>query len=208
MDYKKMLAKVLGEKELLEIDVQGIKDDESLFHELVNRKAILLADWSGENKEGMLYHFFNSRLQSMLGKHLSVSEEDVYQKFNQETEESKRGDFIPFALSYFDKLLKKLGARIVLLDLENDTYNIMVSYKKDAPKLKSIKSDFWKLSTLEQKQGRVVIYIICPECKDTAYYDMSIEEESNMKNVKCEKCGTLFWDESANEVVNMEKTYY
>ena len=37
---------------------------------------------------------------------------------------------------------------------------------------------------------------------------MSIEEESNMKNVKCEKCGTLFWDESANEVVNMEKTYY
>ncbi len=30
-----MLAKVLGEKELLEIDVQGIKDDESLFHELV-----------------------------------------------------------------------------------------------------------------------------------------------------------------------------
>ena len=53
-----------------------------------------------------------------------------------------------------------------------------------------------------------VIYIICPECKDTAYYDMSIEEESNMKNVKCEKCGTLFWDESANEVVNMEKTYY
>ena len=42
MDYKKMLAKVLGEKELMEIDVQGIKDDESLFHELVNRKAILL----------------------------------------------------------------------------------------------------------------------------------------------------------------------
>lgn len=100
-----MLAKVLGEKELLEIDVQGIKDDESLFHELVNRKAILLADWSGEDKEGMLYHFFNNRLQSMLGKHLSVSEEDVYQKFNQETEESKRGDFIPFALSYFDKLV-------------------------------------------------------------------------------------------------------
>lgn len=52
-----MLAKVLGEKELMEIDVQGIKDDESLFHELVNRKAILLADWSGEDKEGMLYHF-------------------------------------------------------------------------------------------------------------------------------------------------------
>ncbi len=48
-----MLAKVLGEKELMEIDVQGIKDDESLFHELVNRKAILLADWSGEDKEGM-----------------------------------------------------------------------------------------------------------------------------------------------------------
>ena len=56
----------------MEIDVQGIKDDESLFHELVNRKAILLADWSGEDKEGMLYHFFNNRLQSM-------HEESIYQ---------------------------------------------------------------------------------------------------------------------------------
>ena len=37
---------------------------------------------------------------------------------------------------------------------------------------------------------------------------MSIEEESHQANVKCEKCGTLFWDGNANEVVKMEKTYY
>ena len=208
MNYKTMLAKVLGEKELMEMNVQTIKDDESLFYKLVDKNFLLLVDWSGEDRQGMLYNFFNNRLQSMLGVQLVVSEDEVYQKYNQEIEEPKRGDFIPFALSYFDKQLEKLGARVVLLDLENDTYNILVAYKKDAKKLKSIKSDFWKLSTLEQKQGRVVISITCPNCKDFACYDMLIEEESNMANEKCEVCGTLFWDENANEVVEMEKTYY
>ncbi len=208
MNYKTMLAKVLGEKELAEMNVKAIKDDESLFDELTNKKFLLVVDWSGEDKEGMLYGFFDSRLQSMLGIRLDVPEEEVYQKYNQEIEDPQRGNFVPFALSYFDKRLEKLGARIVLLDLGTDTYNILVSYKKDAKKLKSIKSDFWKISTLEQKQGRVVIYIVCPNCKDTAYYDMSIEEESHQANVKCEECGTLFWDENANEVVEMEKTYY
>ncbi len=203
-----MLAKVLGEKELMEMNVQTIKDDESLFNKLVDKNFLLLVDWSGEDRQGMLYRFFNNRLQSMLGVQLVVSEDEVYQKYNQEIEEPQRGDFIPFALSYFDKQLEKPGARIVLLDLGNDTYNILVSYKKDAKKLKSIKSDFWKLSTLEQKQGRVVISITCPNCKDFACYDMLIEEESNMANEKCEVCGTLFWDENANEVVEMEKTYY
>ena len=208
MNYKTMLAKVLSEKELTEMDIKAIKDDESLFNKLVDKNFLLIVDWSGEDRQGMLYKFFNNRLQSMFGVQLGVPEDEIYQKFNQEIEEPQRGDFIPFALSYFDKQLEKLGARVVLLDLENDTYNILVSYKKDAKKLKSIKSDFWKLSTLEQKKGRVVIYIICPNCKDTAYYDMSIEEESHQANVKCEKCGTLFWDENANEVVKMEKTYY
>lgn len=166
MNYKTMLAKVLGEKELMEMNVQTIKDDESLFYKLVDKNFLLIVDWSGEDRQGMLYNFFNNRLQSMLGVQLVVSEDEVYQKYNQEIEEPKRGDFIPFALSYFDKQLEKLGARVVLLDLENDTYNILVAYKKDAKKLKSIKSDFWKLSTLEQKQGRVVISITCPNCKD------------------------------------------
>lgn len=210
MNYKIMLAKVLGERELAEINVKGIKDDESLFSELVNKDFLLIADWSGEDRQGMLYKFFNNRLQSMLGVQLAIPEEEVYQKYNQEIKEQERGGFIPFALSYFDKQLKKLGARVVLLDFENDTYNILVSYKKDAQKLKSIKSDFWKLSTLEQKQGRVTIYVKCPNCGDFAYYDMSEEEESSktMANEKCEKCGMLFWDEDANEIVKMEKTYY
>ena len=121
-----MLAKVLGEKELMEMNVQTIKDDESLFYKLVDKNFLLIVDWSGEDRQGMLYNFFNNRLQSMLGVQLVVSEDEVYQKYNQEIEEPKRGDFIPFALSYFDKQLEKLGARVVLLDLENDTYNILV----------------------------------------------------------------------------------
>ena len=37
MNYKTMLAKVLGEKELMEMNVQTIKDDESLFYKLVDK---------------------------------------------------------------------------------------------------------------------------------------------------------------------------
>lgn len=67
MNYKTMLAKVLGEKELMEMNVQTIKDDESLFYKLVDKKFLLIVDWSGEDRQGMLYNFFNNRLQSMLG---------------------------------------------------------------------------------------------------------------------------------------------
>lgn len=70
MNYKTMLAKVLGEKELMEMNVQTIKDDESLFYKLVDKNFLLIVDWSGEDRQGMLYNFFNNRLQSMLGVQL------------------------------------------------------------------------------------------------------------------------------------------
>ena len=81
MNYKTMLAKVLGEKELMEMNVQTIKDDESLFYKLVDKNFLLIVDWSGEDRQGMLYNFFNNRLQSMLGVQLVVSEDEVYQKY-------------------------------------------------------------------------------------------------------------------------------
>ena len=42
MNYKTMLAKVLGEKELMEMNVQTIKDDESLFYKLVDKNFLSL----------------------------------------------------------------------------------------------------------------------------------------------------------------------
>ena len=54
MNYKTMLAKVLGEKELMEMNVQTIKDDESLFYKLVDKNFLLIVDWSGEDRQGML----------------------------------------------------------------------------------------------------------------------------------------------------------
>jgi hypothetical protein len=56
MNYKTMLAKVLGEKELMEMNVQTIKDDESLFYKLVDKNFLLIVDWSGEDRQGMLYN--------------------------------------------------------------------------------------------------------------------------------------------------------
>lgn len=203
-----MLEKVLAEKELSELNLKAVKDDDSLFDQLVDKDFLLIVDWSGEDDEDSLYNFFNKRLQSMLGVELTVQKEEVYQKFEQENEDPQRGDFVPFALSYFDKQLDKLGARVVLLDFENDAYQILVAYKKEAKKLKSIKSDFWKFSTLEQKQGRVCISITCPKCGEFTAYDILIEDEANKANEKCEECGTLFWDENGNEVVEMEKDYY
>ena len=69
--------------ETREMNVQTIKDDESLFYKLVDKNFLLIVDWSGEDRQGMLYNFFNNRLQSMLGVQLVVSEDEVYQKYNQ-----------------------------------------------------------------------------------------------------------------------------
>ena len=48
MNYKVMLAKILSEKELADMDIKNIKEDDTLLEELIRKEYALVVDWSGE----------------------------------------------------------------------------------------------------------------------------------------------------------------
>lgn len=208
MNYKTMLAKILSKEELANMNLEIIKEDKRLLNELSNKNYLMILDWSGEFNEGDLFNFINGRLSSMLGKKLDLPEKEVYQLYNNKSEK-ERGDFPPFAFDYFDKYLKSVGARLALLNLECDSYFVIVAYEKDAEKLKKIKSDFWKFRLIEQKCKNVLYSVTCPKCGNGEVWELTTDiDEKELAGEGCGNCNTLFWDEDGNELVEVEKTYY
>ena len=100
MNYKVMLAKILSEKELADMDIKNIKEDDTLLEELIRKEYALVVDWSGEEGDNYLFNFFNQRTISLLGKQLDISSNEVYQQFDKDIDTPKRGDFVPFALVF------------------------------------------------------------------------------------------------------------
>lgn len=96
MNYKVMLAKILSEKELADMDIKNIKEDDTLLEELIRKEYALVVDWSGEEGDNYLFNFFNQRTISLLGKQLDISSNEVYQQFDKDIDTPKRGDFVPF----------------------------------------------------------------------------------------------------------------
>jgi hypothetical protein len=54
MNYKVMLAKILSEKELADMDIKNIKEDDTLLEELIRKEYALVVDWSGEEGDNYL----------------------------------------------------------------------------------------------------------------------------------------------------------
>ena len=208
MNYKVMLAKVLSEKELADMDIKKIKEDDALLEELIRKEYALVVDWSGEEGNNYLFNFFNQRTVSLLGRQLDISSNEVYQQFDKDIDTPKRGDFVPFALEYFDKHLKSNGLRVVLLDMGNDTYYIFVAPKTDADRLTKIKSTFWKFK-LVSFQNKTPLYVAnCPKCGNIQFFGLDTDiDEKNLAGKSCSDCGTLFWDDNGYEMVEIEKYY-
>jgi len=64
MNYKVMLAKVLSEKELADMDIKKIKEDDALLEELIRKEYALVVDWSGEEGNNYLFNFISVPLKS------------------------------------------------------------------------------------------------------------------------------------------------
>lgn len=45
MNYKTMLAKILSEKELANMNLEIIKEDKRLLNELSNKNYLMILDW-------------------------------------------------------------------------------------------------------------------------------------------------------------------
>ena len=84
MNYKVMLAKILSEKELADMDIKKIKEDDALLEELIRKEYALVVDWSGEEGDNYLFNFFNQRTVSLLGRQLDISSNEVYQQFDKD----------------------------------------------------------------------------------------------------------------------------
>lgn len=203
-----MLAKILLEKELADMDIKKFKEDEALLEELICKKYVLIVDWSGEDEENDLFNFFNQRSVSLIGKQLDISSNEIYQQFDKAIDTPQRGDFLPFALEYFDKHLESLGLRVVLLDMGNDTYYILVTSKTDANRLTKLKSTFWKFE-LVSFQNKAPLYVAnCPKCGNIQFFGLDTDiDEKDLAGKSCSDCGTLFWDDNGNEMVEIEKYY-
>ena len=62
MNYKVMLAKILSEKELADMDIKKIKEDDALLEELIRKEYALVVDWSGEEGNNYLFNFLIKEL--------------------------------------------------------------------------------------------------------------------------------------------------
>lgn len=203
-----MLAKILSEKELADMDIKKFRENEALLEELICKKYVLIVDWSGEDEENDLFNFFNQRSVSLIGKQLDISSNEIYQQFEKAIDIPQRGDFLPFALEYFDKHLELLGLRVVLLDMGNDTYYILVASQTDANRLTKLKSTFWKFE-LVSFQNKTPLYVAnCPKCGNIQFFGLDTDiDEKDLAGKSCSDCGTLFWDDDGNEMVEIEKYY-
>ena len=57
-------------------------------------------------------------------------------------------NFVGFVLKFYNKSLKNAGLKLMTLDRQDDSYNLVLEKANDAPKLKRIKSVFWKFRDL------------------------------------------------------------
>lgn len=208
MNYKTMLAKILSEKELADMDIKKFKEDEVLLEELICKKYVLVVDWSGEDEENDLFNFFNQRSVSLTGKQLNVSSGEIYEQFDKSTNRSQKGDFVPFALEYFDKHLESLGLKAVLLDMGNDSYYVLVASKADSNRLIRLKSTFWKFKRVSFQNNSPLYVANCPKCGNIQFFGLDTDiDKKELAGKSCNDCGTLFWDDNGNEMVKIEKYY-
>lgn len=208
MNYRIMLAKILSEKELADMDIKKFKEDEVLLEELICKNYVLVVDWSGEDEENVLFNFFNQRSISLTGKQLNVSSSEIYQQYEESTKRSQKGDFVPFALESFDKHLESLGLKAVLLDMGNDSYYILVSSKADSNRLIRLKSTFWRFKRVSFQSSSPLYVAYCPKCGNIQFFGLDTDiDEKDLAGESCHKCGELFWDDNGNELVKIEKYY-
>jgi len=146
MDYCKMLAKLLSKSELESLK-NSVKDwhDLILFKHLTDIGIILCIDWK-HSDENCIYLFIDERLFSIASFGLeayNITPSSASELYNEIHPSGKR-NFVSFMLKFYNKSLKDAGLKLMNIDRQNDAYNLVLVKASDAPKLKRIKSDFWK----------------------------------------------------------------
>ena len=184
----------------------SVLTNEELFHYLIDKRILLIVNWSGEDEKYHISNFLQSRVFTILGKEISLDTDKAYEALNKKLDIGK-GDHLPFLLDYFDKNLKKHGLTISLNNRGNDSYCISVSTIDNAKKLRKQKAEPWKFISLSARKTRVLYTIDCPDCGEMNVWELSIRD-TPPQNECCDKCGKLLFDENGDPLVPYEKDYY
>ena len=150
MNYGRMLGKLLTNREFegLRDSIKGW-DDLRLFNYLRELGVIHSCDWKhGDDYD--IYLFIDERLFSMASSGLEakkITPSSAKELYNEIHPNGKR-IFVCFVLKFYNKSLKSTGLKLMTVDRQDDSYNLVLVKANDAPKLKRIKSDFWKFCDL------------------------------------------------------------
>lgn len=145
MNYPKMLEKILSKQEFAGSSPELYHDDNTLLRHLLNMNIIGQFDWKHLN-DVSLYNFIDERMCAIDSKGLEpiglmpTSASNYYM----ELYPSGRVNYASFVLRYYDRMMKNVGLRLLHINLEDDSYNIVVVKSANVSKLKRIKTDFWK----------------------------------------------------------------
>lgn len=151
MDYRRMLNKLLSKSEFENLkDSANLWNDQSLFDSLAEFGVIRTFDWK-HSDENSIYLFIEERLFSIASLGLdtqNITPSSATELYNDIHSNGKR-NYVNFVLKFYDKLLRKSRLRLMTIDKQEDAYNIVLVEANDVPKLKLIKSDFWKFREIE-----------------------------------------------------------
>lgn len=151
MDYRRMLSKLLSKSEFesLKDSING-RDDQSFFDSLKEFGVIRSFDWK-HSDEYSIYLFIDERLFSIASLGLeaqNITPSSATELYNDIHPNGKR-NFVSFVLKFYDKLLKRAKLRLMTVDRQEDAYNLVLVEASETPKLKRIKSDFWKFCDIK-----------------------------------------------------------
>lgn len=97
---------------------------------MVNEEILLELDWSGEEENHQVENFINKLLSNVYRETLTVSVDEVYQMFEDDSINSrpkiKRGKHLPILFKYINNILKKYGYNLINVDINSDEYFIGV----------------------------------------------------------------------------------
>lgn len=139
-NYKALLNKILTQEELTKT-CNTFSNEQEFVNYLLSMPIINRHDWADESMESPIHAFINKRLKTFGLDTPKLERKTYWDNFKKYKPYPKRGDWMVYALACYDSSIKKLGYRLVLADLFDDTYRIMVVEKVNATKLLQIKSE-------------------------------------------------------------------
>ncbi|MCQ2212919.1 MAG: HindVP family restriction endonuclease [Bacteroidaceae bacterium] len=139
-NYRTLLVKLLTENEYQNARTH-FSGEEDFANYILSMPIINCHDWASENLDSPLHSFINRRLKDFGIQGFEIDRSLYWNCFSWAYPAARRGDWLLYAIASYDSAIKRHGYRLMLIDLGDDLYRIIVVNKTSLSKLRNIKSD-------------------------------------------------------------------